>query len=382
MRISKLMKDYLRFLVVLSVMAGAAAMVNAALSNQLEEKTLPEQTGIFLKRRMSDFLESLPELVKKHPNTAFFWGASEIESGLDTKIIDSVFADKKLNLEAVNVGMRNIHPLIYRQFTVRTQEALQSQKKIKVSFIKIPLNKLTKRYVRTARLDSMKDQLGAVVKLSDLTLLKEHPKLFTNAVMNHLFLFDASTHVVSTLVQKSIRENLAPTKETSLQTYFSIWSDRKFYETPAWNLTERGTYRWNLPTSQEQLEQRIQEKSSHAVKVASYKYFEDCCEIGTLQFDSEITKVFIEQVKMIEGISEKVILYTIPEAASFESYKKPGYEKRRKDLLTSLSLATGLQVHDMQFKAQLQESDYVDFLHLSEEGQNKLYKVLFDEISF
>jgi hypothetical protein len=376
----KILKKYLQLLGTLILISGAAFFVASRSSNYFDFELLPGKINIFQKERMRSFFDKLPQLNPDSEKWAFFWGASEIESGLETTILDELFTERNLQFKAYNLGIRGVYPLVYQAFTTRLQEELDKQhKKIAVSFFKIPLNKLTVAYSLFNDENSLVDNFSILLTPGNYSFLKEHPSLFAKSLLDHYLLADMSLDTPYYLVYYSLRDHLGVFhRDPGYHDFFMIWLDKDLMEKDFWSLSAAGSYRWNLPKTKDLFESYLKRKKDPTVIADSYLQFEDCCGMKNLDLNENLLGELIQQIKTLKTISNKVVIYNIPEEPSFQSFKGSRYNQNVQKIAERIKSETGLDVYNAEVS--LEDSDYIDFLHLSLTGQRKFYSALLKKV--
>lgn len=373
------------YLAVLAFPAGFLILglaVNLVLSSLLEPLSQPRMTGTFLKYRMSEAVEKLPAVHQSQGKYIYFWGASEIESALDTNLINQLLAAKGLDLKAVNMGMRSVHPVVYRAFTDRIASELEkSGKRIEVSMVKFPANKLTRVYRNSYRESDVDDQLGPILRPEYWEFAKDRPLPYLSGILHHYFLLDYTLLVPSEMLMDYLKSFHANPEMYRQKLYFSIWTDRKFLESENWSSARAGTYNWNLPESEKDFVQALEAKKTYNVRYTSYHYFERCCGLSSLDFDEHLLDDFIQTIEILKRVSNRVYIYTIPETDEFNLWRATTYDRKMTGILRRVQRLTEVEVIDTAGKVHLDEDDYLDFLHLGAEGQRKFYDYLFGVIS-
>lgn len=374
------LRSYFNQLISFSCVLILGLFVAIPISNYYQEQAMPELTSIFLRNRMSTFLQEINSLYEENKEYAYFWGASEIESGLNTDVIDRLFIQANQRYHAINVGMRSVYPVVYTTFAQAVAEKLNSMKRqIPISFINVPVNKLTNQYLLTFGGSDFSEQISSFVSMQNRRLLKRNPNTFISSLARHYLFFDQSLNGPSFYLDRVYRRFLRREEEPDNEIFFSLWSKRIFYERPTWSKERRGTYSWNLPESEPEFQKYSDLKKDRKVALESYRIFERCCGMVTLDFNDGLLNEFVHFVNTIKLVSDQVVLYHIPEEQEFRHYRGPAAENEQRLLFSQLEERTGLKVRRFG-EIEFESDDYIDFLHLSEKGQEKYYTWLFQFI--
>lgn len=347
----------------------------------IEDRSLPYATPIFVKKRMQDFF-SQEQQVLKVPNTALFFGASEVECCVDPAILNPLMKKEGWDLQAFNVGMRNVEMEVYLAFVYVLSRHLQEQgKKLEAVFVKVPHTKLTQRYRRYSQRTAMKaDQMAELLSYEDLwqgrSLFQDQ---FLEILIYKTIFFDSSPYIYKVYLRNLFNEAGILRRDEASEKFNSLWFEKDFLERPLWRLESGGVYEWNLPASQASYQKSLQEKQEKNIQRWSNQRLNICCDINRLLTSSGQVEMFNQIVNILKTVSRKVILYHIPEPSEFNNYRAIGYEGNIRYLFSSIKSGTGLPVWEVE-NLRLEGSDYIDILHLSPSGQKKFYGALFEKL--
>lgn len=368
----------LRFPLLFALLSLAAAVLFA---RGIQYQSLPRVTGVFVKLRMQETIDKLPDLYARDSRFAFFWGPSEIEDGLETEVLDQVFKKNRMDVKAVNVGMRNVHPMAYRAFAERVAHDLEVRgQKIEISFIKFPTGKLTKIYRRNYPYATVLDEVGQVLPFSDLEFAKSRPLVYLGAAVNHYVLRDASLAIVHDFFKTKLDQWMPQPETRKTAAYFSIWQDPKFLERHLWDLEARGAYRFNRSASEEAFKEAVRAKQDRNLQTNSYFYFERCCGLNSLEFDMDLIEDFAAAVNSISRVSKKVYIYQIPETEDYNIWRRSFFLRKIQGALSVIDEKVNAEILDTT-RIKVPADGYLDFLHLNHEGQRQFYGELMKKIN-
>lgn len=366
-------KAYLVGLFILSLIC--TIMVLRLWSHNVESTNTNELTSAFLKNRlhyMVDYLEASPQ----ENNLNVFWGASEIETG-----IDPIYIDKDKNQTSLNLGLRVGHPELFIAQAKRVKEIFARKgQKVRHSIIKVPLARMTESYAGSSYYKTDILDLLSQVDSKDMMIerLKNEPQQILGYLSARYIWQDANLGSVRTKFRQAV--GLSDEVPAILEANFEIWKQPEYLENPAWNKEQRGFYNFNRP--QTELAYRALQPRLHAIPAqdAIISFHQSCCDILGLGPSDQMINSYADFITEIQSFSDKVSILYFPESPYLESRRSEESKKNKEKILQELSVKTGAAIINAENNLNFQTEDYIDAIHLSDQGSKKIMNWLASQL--
>ncbi len=338
-------------------------------------RTASEQVEILFyakvnRDRAQAFLAELSEILDNKNEIRFVFGASSIEGFFDPARFAKFLPPSGV---VYNLGFRSMGPLYMEALAGRLKEEFdQSNRKVKVSYIRLETLLLTKRFIQTDR--SYGKDLRFFNAVYSLKMLKkkffERPVFISSIIIDRFAFANTSPYDIRDyLYSKFVKpDNRSKTK------FFRIWIDPKFEDPNPWDVEGLGLYGWNRLNAESEYQKAIQNLKAPKVFNYSQRYFEHCCDIKNLELSEELTESFLNSLELIKSFSEKVIVFYYPEQDSKNYQTVQALKSLHK--LSAIAGKAGAKFVDFTNTIDWNNEDYADIIHLSPKGLEKLYMAL------
>lgn len=360
-------------------MSGVAAYVlTLAVCREIERDFNPQIVSIFIRNRIEHVYRNIRKIEANSASTVLVWGASDVEGFIDPNDFERALGQEGLDLTVYNLGLRSMPLNVLNDFIDGFQERLSSgAKKFAFSVFKVPLSRMTYTYSETLK----RENFGTISArtygfgrlLGDSKLgVAEKFSLLTEKTIWRLASpdsFQTWVQLLPTYIQFGLYD-----EARQRATFFSIWKWPKFLERPEWRIERKGLYGFNRPKASLRFNEMVKAKQNPLVIRKGLAHFSECCDYFDLKFDPDRVADLLMSVEKLKAISERVILVITPDSEVAREQRTPEALMRLQELQAMLR-REGITVVDFNREEEVSfTSDlYVDFLHLSDRGWQKVY---------
>lgn len=339
-------------------------------------------TILFIHDRIQDMIEAIDKIKPQANSAVAVWGTSEIEGFVNPKLISEVLSTPEHEVQVYNLGIRSMHPNHFLKLAQAWSEKLTpTDTKFKLSVIKIPLTRLTKRFKEYNDTVDTKSVDAFFLKSEDLpSEFIKHPETTTDLFIEKYCFSKYSSTLTSYLFENLLNRYLVKIRNVDLSyLYFmAAWRWDKFRESPEWDIKKNGYYNWNLPKSLTLYNEVLRQKKKENVKAWGIRHFEEVSGILSLDWSDELVQKMIATIHEIEKISDKVVVLILPDGPYLQAQQNISAVSNTENLFKKIR-ENGINIHYIKNSdLHLTPNEYTDFLHISEDGWVKTFIYLRD----
>lgn len=169
--------------------------------------------------------------------------------------------------------------------------------------------------------------------------------------------------------------NLASQK---ISGFSNIWLSSLVIESPSWNEYTFGDYNFNRHNNKyfHFLSGILQFNEDEHLK--SIQYYENCCQLLSVKSPDSGIEIFLTILQKLKNLGTKVDIVYIPESPKTLSMRTIEAQQKVQNLKNQFSGIAGVRFLDLQHRVLWQPNDYLDALHLSEQGARKAEQAIAD----
>ena len=351
----------------------------------IEPKLSPAILSVYMKDRINDFLSNLDSISSSKKDLLFLFGSSEVEAFLDPRVLEKTLLQQKIDVDAYNLGLRVLTPFTLLSFTTRIADELERRgRKVRYSLVQVPRLFLTKKFAEG--LYELSEGSGGLTaslittKIS-LQLMGAAPAQFASLLMEKAIWQGRHPGALhSALANWMILENVND-PDNPQGPFYTIWKNPIFMERPAWSLQQKGLFKFNLPKTAREYEAARVARQSPGAAEANLRYLIDCCDLVNSEFSPKGVAQLVKALQWISQFSDEVILFHVPERQEVQRLRGSRGDMSMKRLLKRIEAVSEIRTFNYTGVLNLVDSDYDDVIHLSEQGQEKLFARIARDLS-
>jgi|GEM_PF-3842512 len=371
-----------------TLFAFAVAFVGARIYLKLVDTYSPANQH-WTRTRLRKITEAIDKLPTEAPPVNVVFGASEVEVGINPVSIDEKLSQAGIEAKTYNFGIRNATGYHLELLTDRLAIAMNREKD-KVDFgilIFTPLRN-TKRFSKEV---SEYGNFGSVSTYSSLIYTPQmlaqrwwppRADVISSAVLKYGF---GSMSPFSALdeLDEFIRLwtnyyfDKAEVFNVALMKH-ALWMNPMFYQGQPWDPATRGRYFFGYPETSEKLTPFLKAYENPDVLLLSNNI--DVAYGGGLYFDFDPTLLgnFTQAIHNVSSVSRHTLLVYYPELLG---YLSPHGARSIAMALQNLARSTNAVLLDYTACNVFTKADYFDGTHLNLNGQEKLSKLLAEDMA-
>jgi hypothetical protein len=347
----RLNSNFFRFLcAALLTLAIAIGLAREAML-VIEERTA--NTNLFMRHRLREMLAAFPKIAAVSDPVALVFGASDMEIEFHPDVFDSVMQERGKKIVSFNLAVRN-GPAVFHEIVARVASA---KVKPAISIVKFSPDFLTRAVKQTWQVSD--DVRAALVSGHELWAQR--------------ILFDGMS---PSQARYYLSDWLNPDRRFKFSEKSPlIFRNRELNGEPAWDFAQRGFFYFGWPKTKETLSQVFAEYHKPEVQQAVLRYHENCCDAAGLNFDENLLHELIESLQALRAISKETILLYYPDRIA----RTPEANMRLQKALEKVARVSGAEL--LQVDGMLKADDFIDPVHLTLEGGQKLTRFLAKALS-
>lgn len=337
--------------------------------------------------RLREITEAIDSLPSKPPANVFF-GASEVEVGINPIALDEQLLKKGLPTESYNFGIRNATGHHVELLASRLYLDMKGKKdSVGFSvFFFTPLRNTKDFFRQISKYGNFSNvsTYSSIIYTGEMLL----PRLrsFNKEAFSTAFLKYAYGSVSPDSAMDELDEFIRARMSFSLEgknfrdvmmLKYSIWSDPVFYQAPPWNPSTRGWHFFGYPETREALAPLLTAFDNPEVLRKSNIIDATLGGGWNFDFDENLIADFEQAIITASAISQHTLLIYYPELMD---YAPPQGLQAISQTLREVSRTTGATLIDYSVCRVFQKSDYLDGTHLNIQGQAKLSALLAEDI--
>jgi len=336
-----------------------AALLTLAIALGLARETMliiearTANTNLFMRHRLREMIAALPKIAKISDPVVLVFGSSDMEIEFHPDIFDSVMNERGKKVVSFNLAVRNGMPVL-REIVAKVQAA---QIKPAMSIVKFTPDFLTQTVKQTWRVsEDVKASLA-----SGRELLAQR------------ILFDGMS---PSMARYYVSDWLNPERRFKFSDDSPlIFRNRELNSEPAWDFDKRGFFYFGWPQTKESLTRVLKEYSDPSVQAAVLRFHENCCDMAAMRFDDGLLREMTESLKTLRLLSKETILLYYPDRVP----RSVEANRRLQKALEKVAREAGVEL--LQIDGLLKPADFIDPVHLTLEGGQKLTRDLAQALS-
>lgn len=198
------------------------------------------------------------------------------------------------------------------------------------------------------------------------------------------------THKLEASAQKILHVNdlrdmaqwlWAQRENSSAASFSQLWLNSDFVERPFWNIETQGDFLFNQKHSpQFQLLSGVLQYNDkeHAKTV---QYYENCCQLLNLKHLDLGLMQLLKNISAFEELGAEVYVVYFPSSPQVQAMRTAESQQYLQDIKKFMQEKFAQKFIDLELQIQLNAYDYLDAVHLSKKGQEKVQRALAESLN-
>lgn len=385
------MKKYFLYTLFVLVAAIGICLASKNIFEHIEDSSYVSNK--WAKYRALESLQYLKSHTDKLSKTVPVFGASEMECTFQPTETNKILSASGKDLTIINMAVRNFTMNQMEAQLVEVQKIVRSSgKKFPMVILDIPLNMLTKKVEDHYKTQSDDEMLISFSDYKTLLALSRYSIPEKLSLVLKKLLFERYDPEIAAnyffyLVQRKY-DSIVPayldetTKQSRRLEFFiyRLWYDNLFHPFPAWDPEKQGEFQFNQPDSHEDFAKVLSNVKSPEGRELTKLFAEICCDVSGLKFSEELVKLMETNIEILKTVSDTLVLTNLPFNPDLNIPLET--TQRSREFLNQLANKHGVKIYYFADYYKPTPEQYMDSIHLIDQGQQSLNQFLADVVGF